>query len=93
MEAEQAMQEYISCINVLDPEGSTKVMRTFCEKSKLIPCMDLDYKLLYIVNYTIQHCVILNSNIMDGVNQNNKHTVYRPMNSVGTQSFHKNPLM
>lgn len=25
MEAEQAMQEYIACINVLDPEGSTKV--------------------------------------------------------------------
>lgn len=25
MEAEQAMQEYISCVNVLDPEGSTKV--------------------------------------------------------------------
>nr|XP_019936193.1 PREDICTED: acyl-CoA-binding domain-containing protein 6 [Paralichthys olivaceus] len=24
MEAEQAMQEYISCVNVLDPEGSTK---------------------------------------------------------------------
>lgn len=93
MEAEQAMQEYISCINVLDPEGSTKVMRTFCEKSKLIPYMSLDCKVLYIVNYTIQDCVILNLNIMDGVNQNNKHTVYRPMNSVATQSFHKNPLM
>lgn len=26
MEPEQAMQEYIACINVLDPEGSTKVM-------------------------------------------------------------------
>lgn len=25
MDAEQAMQEYISCVNVLDPEGSTKV--------------------------------------------------------------------
>lgn len=25
MEAEQAMQEYISCVNVLDPEGCTKV--------------------------------------------------------------------
>lgn len=25
MEADQAMQEYIACINVLDPEGSTKV--------------------------------------------------------------------
>lgn len=25
MDAEQAMQEYIACINVLDPEGSTKV--------------------------------------------------------------------
>lgn len=29
MEAEQAMQEYIACINVLDPEGSTKVMSIF----------------------------------------------------------------
>lgn len=28
MEAEQAMQEYISCVNVLDPEGSTKVNGT-----------------------------------------------------------------
>uniref|UniRef100_A0A3Q3XNV5 Acyl-CoA-binding domain-containing protein 6 n=1 Tax=Mola mola TaxID=94237 RepID=A0A3Q3XNV5_MOLML len=27
MEAEQAMQEYISCVNVLDPEGSTKERR------------------------------------------------------------------
>ena len=27
MEAEQAMQEYISCVNVLDPEGSQRVIR------------------------------------------------------------------
>lgn len=27
MEAEQAMQEYISCVNVLDPEGTTKERR------------------------------------------------------------------
>lgn len=26
MEPEQAMQEYISCVNILDPEGSTKVI-------------------------------------------------------------------
>ncbi|KAG7267803.1 hypothetical protein CRUP_003222 [Coryphaenoides rupestris] len=26
MEAEQAMQEYIVCVNTLDPEGSVKVM-------------------------------------------------------------------
>lgn len=62
---EQAMQEYISCINVLDPEGSTKVMRTFCKKSKLIPNTNLECKVLYIDNYTIQPCVILNCNIMD----------------------------
>lgn len=31
MEAEQAMQEYISCVNVLDPEGSTKVNCTICQ--------------------------------------------------------------
>lgn len=31
MEAEQAMQEYISCVNVLDPEGSTKVNGTICQ--------------------------------------------------------------
>lgn len=30
MEPEQAMQEYISCVNVLDPEGSTKVNGTIC---------------------------------------------------------------
>lgn len=26
MDQEQAMQEYISCVNILDPEGSTKVI-------------------------------------------------------------------
>ncbi|TNN89271.1 Acyl-CoA-binding domain-containing protein 6 [Liparis tanakae] len=26
MEADQAMQEYISCVNVLDPEGCTKIL-------------------------------------------------------------------
>lgn len=31
MEAEQAMQEYISCVNVLDPEGSTKVNGAICQ--------------------------------------------------------------
>lgn len=31
MEAEQAMQEYISCVNVLDPEGSTKVKYAICQ--------------------------------------------------------------
>lgn len=29
MDAEQAMQEYISCVNVLDPEGVTKVNLPF----------------------------------------------------------------
>lgn len=38
MEAEQAMQEYISCVNVLDPEGSTKVKRIFCQHSELALC-------------------------------------------------------
>lgn len=38
MEAEQAMQEYISCVNVLDPEGSTKVTETFYEKNTKPNC-------------------------------------------------------
>lgn len=63
MEAEQAMQEYISCVNVLDPEGSTKVMRTICEK--LIPNTNFDFILLYVLHYNIQLCIILNCNIVD----------------------------
>ncbi|KAG7461360.1 acyl-CoA-binding domain-containing protein 6 [Solea senegalensis] len=34
MEAEQAMQEYISCVNVLDPEGSTKERAQGAERRK-----------------------------------------------------------
>lgn len=51
MEADQAMQEYISCVNVLDPEGCTKVMTKISEN--LIPSTYLDCKLQYIVYYTI----------------------------------------
>lgn len=53
MEAEQAMQEYISCVNVLDPEGSTKVKRTFCRESELALCTTPDSKLLNIVHCTL----------------------------------------
>lgn len=50
METEQAMQEYIACINVLDPEGSTKVTTNlfltfqFCDLNRhdeMISCLQL----------------------------------------------------
>jgi len=53
MEADQAMQEYISCVNVLDPEGYKKVIITIIsEMWKLIANSKFDYKLHCMVYYS-----------------------------------------
>lgn len=67
MEVDQAMQEYISCVNVLDPEGCTKVKRTIPEKSKLNTKTNLYYKLRDM--FFLRFGIIRSTNIEDSVGQ------------------------
>lgn len=61
MDAEQAMQEYISCVNVLDPEGNTKVMTTISEKLQLIPTNASNVLCYTTLSYSPPSCIIMDS--------------------------------